>query len=304
MKSDSKIIALLATARIANVPSVLSNLGVGVLLGSIQNGASFQWPWLLSLAAILFYICGNFFNDWADRDWDRIHRPERALPQGMFSANSYLAAAVIGTITGLFLAALNGFGAFLMALVLVSFIVQYTKVHKTAAWSVIPMGLCRACLPLLGYVAMRGGLAGPVIFPSLALLIYIIALSLSARWEAKGDMPAEKRWRSKSLLYAAGMIAAVLPVLTYPMLGFIGLLPFFVWLRLCLSKFQSPVSVHVSALLAGIPLVDWVTLLPMGLIWLKLERTSVMDPMSLTAFLLAPVCFVSGRVLQRLASAT
>ena len=79
MKSGTKPHALLSTTRIANVPSVVSNLGVGVLLGSIDGGADFSWPWLLSLAAVLFYVSGNFLNDWADRDWDRSCRCKRRI---------------------------------------------------------------------------------------------------------------------------------------------------------------------------------------------------------------------------------
>ncbi|MEK6232209.1 MAG: UbiA family prenyltransferase [Luteolibacter sp.] len=304
MRPGTKIHALLSTARIANVPSVVSNLGVGVLLGSTAAGSSFSWPWLLSVAVVLFYVSGNFLNDWADREWDKDKRPERALPQGMFSANAYLATAVGGAGIGLVLAAFSGLGALLVAAVLVFFIWLYTKVHKTAAWSVIPMGLCRACLPVLGYVAMGRGISATVLFPAAALLLYIIGLSLSARWEARGDLPVEQKWQARGLLVGAGLLAAILPLLTDPLFGWIGLLPFGIWLALCVTKFQSPVPVHVSALLAGIPLVDWIVLLPMALSWLNLKRVESVDVMFITAIILPPLAFVSGRLLQRLAPAT
>jgi len=304
MRPGTKIHALLSTARIANVPSVVSNLGVGVLLGSTAAGSSFSWPWLLSVAVVLFYVSGNFLNDWADREWDKDKRPERALPQGMFSANAYLATAVGGAGIGLALAAFSGLGALLVAAVLVFFIWLYTKVHKTAAWSVIPMGLCRACLPVLGYVAMGRGISATVLFPAAALLLYIIGLSLSARWEARGDLPVAQKWQARGLLVGAGLLAAILPLLIDPLFGWIGLLPFGIWLALCVTKFQSPVPVHVSALLAGIPLVDWIVLLPMALSWLNLKRVESVDVMFITAIILPPLAFVSGRLLQRLAPAT
>ena len=95
----SKLHAWLATARIANVPSVISNVWLGVALGA------FHWGWqsdrvlltqgaLLALAGAFLYIGGNFLNDWHDREWDERHRPERALPQGIFSPLSYLLRAV------------------------------------------------------------------------------------------------------------------------------------------------------------------------------------------------------------------
>ena len=304
MNRKGKIYALLATARIANVPSVVSNLGVGVLLGSIEAGADFSWPWLLMIAAVLFYVAGNFFNDWADREWDAVNRPERALPRGMFSAKAYLAAAFGGAVIGLGLTAVHGFGALLVAAVLVWLIWIYTRVHKRAAWSVIPMGLCRACLPVLGYVAMRGGIAGPALFPAVGLFVYIVALSLSARWESKAEVPEGKKMLSRSLLVAAGVVPALLPLLVMPMFGWIGMIAFFLWLGLCVTKYRSPVPAHVSALLAGIPLVDWVMLLPMAMIWMKLGRVDPFDPMFSVAVFLPPAAFVLGRLLQRVAPAT
>ncbi|MBC7980435.1 MAG: UbiA family prenyltransferase [Armatimonadetes bacterium] len=304
MNSAGKIYALLATARIANVPSVVSNLGAGVLLGCARDGNSFTWPWALTASAVLLYISGNFFNDWADLDWDRVNRPERALPQGMFGSSAYFAIGLVGTLAGLALAARYGWAAMVVALILAGFIAFYTKIHKKTALSVVPMGLCRACLPILGYVAMRGGFSGAAAFPAFALLMYIVALSLSARWESKGDVPREKKWQARGLLFAGGLIAAALPLLINPVLGWIGLVPFGLWLILCLTKYQSPVSDFVSALLAGIPLVDWVLTLPMALIWLQLQRVETSDAMFLTAVLLPPACFMVGRAIQRLSPAT
>lgn len=304
MNKEGKLYALMATARIANVPSVVSNLGVGVLLGSLGTGEDFSWPWGLMIAALLFYISGNFLNDWADREWDVQHRPERALPRGLFGSQFYLGFACAGIAVGMIIAALHGWRAGVVSAVLVGFIWLYTKVHKQATWAVIPMGLCRACLPVLGYVGVRGGISGSMLFPAAALLLYIIALSLSARWESKAEVPEEKKFLSRMLLLAAGLVAALLPMMAMPLVGWIGMVAFCMWMVLCFSKYQSPVPAHVSALLAGIPLVDWVTLLPMALIWMHLDRVEAFDPMFCVAVFLPPVAFVLGRVLQRVAPAT
>lgn len=303
MNKDGKLYTLLATARIANVPSVVSNLGVGVLLGSLDGGENFSWPWMLMVAAVLFYVAGNFLNDWADREWDIKHRPERALPKGVFSPHEYLKFASLLIALGVLFASGYGWGAVIVSALLVGLIVLYTKVHKKTAWGVVPMGLCRACLPLLGYVAMRGGIAGPVLFPAAGLFVYIVALSLSARWEARADGEG-KQHMSRSLLVAAGLIPALLPLMVMPVAGWVGMVAFFIWMGLCVTKYRSPIPAHVSALLAGIPLVDWVTLFPMALIWMRLERVEPFDPMFSIAVFLPPVAFVLGRVLQRVAPAT
>ncbi len=304
MNKEGKLYALLATARIANVPSVVSNLGVGVLLGSLGTGEDFSWPWTLMIAAVLFYVSGNFLNDWADREWDMVNRPERALPRRLFWPHEYLNFACAGIAVGMVLVAIHGWGAVIVSVLLVGFIWLYTKVHKQATWAVIPMGLCRACLPVLGYVGVRGGISGSMLFPAAALLLYIIALSLSARWESKAEVPEEKMFLSRMLLMAAGVVAALLPILVMPLVGWIGMTAFFMWMLLCVTKYRSPVPAHVSALLAGIPLVDWVTLLPMALIWMHLERVEAFDPMFSVAVFLPPSAFLLGRMLQRLAPAT
>lgn len=304
MREDSKIHALLATARIANVPSVLSNLGVGVFLGVYEGGIEFSWPWGLMVAAVLFYISGNFLNDWMDREWDKEKRPERALPRGMFVATAYLTTALTGMGIGLVISAFYGWLAFMVAGVLVGLIVLYTKVHKKAGWSVIPMGLCRACLPILGYVGMCGDLTAPMIFPALGLLVYVIALSLSARWEARGNLPVSEKWIARGLLFGAGFFAVIPLVLIPSNVTFIGLIPFAAWMVVSMTIYQSPVSAHVSALLAGIPLIDWITLLPMAIMSLELDLVESHEPIYLISLLLPPCCFVLGRLLQKVAPAT
>jgi len=304
MSYESKVRALLATARIANVPSVLSNLAVGVVLGSVLSEGDFRWPWLMSIAVVLFYISANFLNDWKDLDWDRKNRPERALPQELFSPRIYLTIGSLGLVAGLILAGLYGVLALVISLILVALIAQYTWIHKQVAWSVIPMGLCRACLPLLGFSAVLPLLEAPVIIPAIALLIYIVSLSLSARWEARGDLPAKQKWQARGLLLGAGLLAAGLPLIAIPSLGWLGLIPFGLWMFLCFTKFQSPVPAHVSGLLAGIPLVDWALLLPMGFLWYQEGLIEKADPVFLICLLLAPICFICGRLLQRLAPAT
>lgn len=304
MNKEGKLYALLATARIANVPSVVSNLGVGVLLGSLDTGADFSWPWTLMIAAVLFYVGGNFFNDWADREWDRGNRPERALPRGLFAAKAYYLTAVGCFGSGLVICGFSGWRALAIAFVLVGLIVWYTEIHKRTPLSVIPMGLCRACLPVLGYVGVRQGFSGAALLPAAALLLYIIALSLSARWESKAEVPEGKKLLLRMLLLAAGVVAALLPMMVMPLVGWIGMVAFFLWMGLCVTRYRSPVPAHVSALLAGIPLVDWVTLFPMALIWMRLERVQPFDQMFCIAFFLPPITFVLGRGLQRVAPAT
>ncbi|RYD36314.1 MAG: hypothetical protein EOP87_05710, partial [Verrucomicrobiaceae bacterium] len=75
MPHRGKLRPLLATARIANVPSVISNVWAGIAIGSVvqrwEHGGQPVWlhALFLTLAGVFLYIGGNFLNDWHDREW-------------------------------------------------------------------------------------------------------------------------------------------------------------------------------------------------------------------------------------------
>lgn len=304
MTPGTKLHALLSTARVANVPSVVSNLGVGVLLGLMFRGGGFSWPWLLTIAAILFYVGGNFLNDWMDRDWDRIHRPERALPRGQFSPQLYLGVAISSFLIGLAITFFYGQEAFLVGAVLVGLIWLYTAIHKKTPFSVIPMGLCRASLPVLGFLAVGPKFSWMILFSSAALLVYIIGLSMSARGESRPESAHDRRLFARFMLFGSGLIAVYTGVRSHPDTALLALCVFGVWMGFCLTKYRSPVPVHVSALLAGIPLIDLITLLPFAFFATELDLLETSNGWFFTSLLLPPFAFVAGRLLQRLAPAT
>jgi hypothetical protein len=66
----------------------------------------------------------------------------------------------------------------------------------------------------------------------------------------------------------------------------------------CQTIRRKPVSVHVSSLLAGIPLVDWMVLLPISL------SLGSWNPFAIACFAIPPLAFISALLLQRLAPAT
>ena len=84
-----------------------------------------------------------------------------------------------------------------------------------------------------------------------------------------------------------------------------GLLIFAVWLLVCFTAFRQPITARVSALLAGLPLLDWIGLLPISL-WMLDARSN--DPLAqhsaIISLALAPIAFILSRLLQRLSPAT
>ncbi len=323
MSRPGKIRSLLATARIANVPSVISNVWAGIAIGAIvqrwEHGGQSVWldASFLSLAGVCLYIGGNFLNDWHDREWDAKNRPERALPTGLFSPGTYLLLAVILELLGLVLALLVSWKCAVVAAAIILFIVIYTRWHKKAVWPVIPMGLCRALLPIMGFVGFASvirframaefGLPSPslvVAFHALALLIYIAGLSLGARYESSSHPSKAALAVSKAALIFSGVLAAALWTYLSVKAGVIAFIPFAVWMLFCLTKFRRPIPVHVSALLAGIPLIDWIAMLAYGLLAPPATYPPAIHPYVIACLVIPPLAFITGRLLQKLAPAT
>jgi hypothetical protein len=75
------------------------------------------------------------------------------------------------------------------------------------------------------------------------------------------------------------------------------LLPYGLWTTLCLTRFRHPISARVSNHLAGIPLLDWILLLPF---FLTLRSGAVAMP----CLWLPPLAFLAGKALQKPAPAT
>lgn len=309
MRFPSRIHALLATARIANVPSVVGNTWVGVVGAWIADDTAIVLAiplaptLLLMMAGVLLYVSGNFLNDWMDRTWDAIHRPERALPGGLFRPGLYLGISVGTGLGGLTLAALTHPAAGWVALGILLAITLYTVWHKRSPWAVVPMGLCRALLPVMGAVGTAGTTGELPFWFALALFCHIAGLSLSARYESLTHPPPGISHLARSLFaMAAGAAACAVWVSGMGAFWQFGVLPYGVWVLLSLTLWRKPVPVHVSRLLAGIPLVDWVVLLPIALL---LSTTgAAMSPLAIACFTIPPVAFILALLLQRVAPAT
>ncbi|MES2920778.1 MAG: UbiA family prenyltransferase [Verrucomicrobiota bacterium] len=307
MNRSGKLHALLSTARVANIPSVISNVWVGVVLGTLQTG-QISIPWraagCLLPAGVCLYIAGNFLNDWMDREWDAKHRPERALPRGLFPQGLYSVLAIALGLLGVALAGLADMRSGMVAGGIVFCIVIYTVWHKRTAWAVIPMGLCRALLPVMGFMAFHRYV--DYVWPVAAgLFCYIMGLSLSARYESMAEPPKRVAVMARGLLLATAVCVAWgnKELFLYPIYSVPAAVPYLAWTSVCLRYRRKPVPLLVSSLLAGIPLVDWMVLLPVSL---SLAAYSGGDWHSLVivSVLVPPVAFISALLLQRLAPAT
>jgi 4-hydroxybenzoate polyprenyltransferase len=190
-------------ARAGNFPSVASNVLAALVLSSIHgpkwpNGGLFA---LAVLAGCLVYAGGATFNDVADAEFDRRHRPHRAIPSGALTRGAAAGIAALEMLLGLGLL-IGARASVAWAAALAVTILAYDWVHKRWIGSVVLMAGCRLLLaftvaslpdhvrsqPFLGWVA--------------ALFVYIVALSLIARWEYKPGAPAARIGRSVGRLLA------------------------------------------------------------------------------------------------------
>ncbi|MBK1825785.1 UbiA family prenyltransferase [Haloferula rosea] len=334
--TPSRARALLASLRIPNAPSVLSNAWFGYMLGCFylgdRTGASTELP-LVIIAGLCLYFAGNLANDWFDRKWDATHRPERALPAGLFQPIYYLLTAAILAASGLAAAAsvnLPTLGSGVAILVLIGI---YTWLHKRTRWAVLPMGLCRAGLYLMGACAampdvwleeavnsLRGSstaTSGMVFTPvdalrllwfftthALGVLIYIAGLSLAARYESTEHPPHGMVLLSRAMLLLPLAAMSCWWMSWYPLPTLVGLVPFAIWLSLSLTRFRSPVPKFVSALLAGIPLIDFISCVPLAISLAAPDLRFVEQPLLVATVTIPLVAFALGRLLQRVAPAT
>lgn len=323
MCQPNKFQALAATARLANLPSVAGNVWLGIALGAAADGwATHDHPWqralTLGAAGACLYLAGNFLNDWADRDWDARHRPERALPRALFPARFYLWLAFGCAALGLAAAASVHRGCLGVALLIALSILLYTWSHKRTLWAVIPMGGCRALLPVLGFAGWAApGVSfatplpghsvewsGAVAACAAGLFCHIAGLSLSARYESQAQpQPPTAALRAARSLFAAAALAMGLAntlLLALPLLpGLLALLPYGLWMALCLSVFRHPLARQVGNLLAGIPLVDWIVLLPLGGL-----AIGTCGPLAAMCLGFPPLAVLAGLLLQKFAPAT
>ncbi len=195
-------------ARAGNFPSVASNVLAALIL-SAPLGAIFPSGGLLVLAVAagcLVYAGGATFNDVADAEFDRRHRPGRAIPRHAVSRAAAAWVAAAEMLIGLALLVWAGASP-LWALALAGTILAYDWVHKRWIGSVVLMAGCRVLLAVtlatLPQHAFRPALLGWLA----ALFIYIVTLSLLARWEYKPGAPAAKLGR------AVGGLLAFIPLI-------------------------------------------------------------------------------------------
>lgn len=205
-------------ARAGNFPSVASNVLAALVLSSLVGPA---WPaagvlGLALVAGCLTYAGGATLNDVADATFDAQRRPDRAIPRGVISRAGAGWLGGVEMTLGLGLLVFGG-ASLAWAVALAATILAYDWIHKRWIGAVGLMAGCRVLLAVtlasLPGHAMKGVFLGWLA----ALFVYIVVLSLIARWEYKS--PAS---RAASLGRGVGRLLAFIPLVDALALGWAG----------------------------------------------------------------------------------
>jgi len=301
MTTAIKIRGFLAAARLPNLPGVACHVVSGAMIamwlsaGEAFDAAASAWVRIAiaALAGVLLCVAGNLLNDWHDRDWDARYRPERALPSGHFHPGTFLRVGLACLALGLGGAFTLSVNAGWVALGIVACILIYTRFHKRTGFTIVPLAMCRGLLPLMGAFAIGADIPFPTVLALCgSLFLWTCGLSLDARGESTGAVA----WSSLawSLLIAAPLLSAWM-VRDFDGFPWTSAAPAMLWLVMVRGPYRHSAKSRVSALLAGLPLLDFVVL---ATIWGAVPGLSM-------AFLWIPfLAFALGRVLQRAAAAT
>ncbi|MDW8308230.1 MAG: UbiA family prenyltransferase [Verrucomicrobiales bacterium] len=255
-----RVRTFLTLGRVSNLPTVWSNCLAGWWLGG--GGAPELLVWLLGGVSLL-YLGGMFLNDAFDAEFDRRHRRERPIPAGEISERAVWALGwgLLATGAGMLFGCGSASGW--LGLALAGSIVLYDAVHKVVTVAPLLMGLCRFWVYVVAAASAREGVNGHAVWAGLALAGYVTGLSFLARHERMGG--PVPRWPTG--LLATPIVLALLmnrgphlePALWLSLI--LGL-----WVIRCVRRsFGSShpnVPLTVSGLLAGMVLVDWLSVAP------------------------------------------
>lgn len=251
----------LRLGRISNLPTVWTNVLVGVML----CGGSLAEPRLalLLLALSLFYVGGMFLNDAFDRDFDARHRPERPIPSGQVSAREVFVAGFgllgLGMI-GVALASrgpsgVSAWPAVASSAGLAAAIVFYDANHKDNPLSPLIMGLCRVLVVVTAALTVTTQLPAAVLMAAGALLCHLIGLTYIAKQEHLDRI--ERLWPlcflAIPVVYGVALSLSA-PVVWAPLALYACVLAYA--LRLLRRRGRGDVPRAVVTLIAGMSVLD------------------------------------------------
>jgi 4-hydroxybenzoate polyprenyltransferase len=251
----------LRLGRISNLPTVWTNVLVGVML----SGGTLADPRLalLVLALSLFYVGGMFLNDAFDHEFDAKHRPERPIPSGQVSAREVfvagfglLALGMAGVaLASRSLSGMSAWPAVVASAALAAAIVFYDAHHKDNPLSPLVMGLCRVLVVLTAAFTVTTAPPTAVLLAAASLLCHLIGLTYIAKQEHLNRI--DRLWPlcflAVPLVYGL-VLARSAPAVWAPLTLYAGVLMYS--LHLLRRRGRGDVPRAVVTLIAGMSVLD------------------------------------------------
>lgn len=222
-----KFRALLATGRVANLPTVWSNVLVGFWLASSMYGyytsgetSNFLFRYFLLIctatAASLLYFGGCLLGDWRDYQFDCQNRPNRPLPKGVLKPGSVAFIGFVSLALGLCLgstatvvSALSVYvdsWATCIRLFTSGEVLEAIQVHEILTTSVLTI-----CILLYAFFHKRSRLLALPLMATCRMLLVVFAVSMAFKHffsstSAKSNWSLEFDWFTPWLLIIAGCV--------------------------------------------------------------------------------------------------
>ncbi|MCH9022281.1 MAG: UbiA family prenyltransferase [Planctomycetes bacterium] len=187
-------------SRLSNLPTCITNVLVGVAIGSAGGTIPWRQFTIIALAVSLFYIAGMALNDLVDAEQDRLDRPDRPIPSGKITKRAARNFVLFTFSLGVTLLVIRFPGTTVLTALLVASIVLYDLTHKKWAGSVVLMGACRGLVYLVGAHAVAGDNMNSIMWRNAFVLagvitFYIMCITIVARGENKDHIDG-RRWLS------------------------------------------------------------------------------------------------------------
>lgn len=197
-----------AVVELIRAPAALSVPG-----DSLAGAAAAGWPFgrrsvALPVSAVCLYWAGMALNDYADRELDRVERPERPIPSGRASPRFALGLAAGLTAAGVGLAGMvGGREALRVAVPLAATVWAYDLVLKSTPAGPFAMAAARTLDVLLGAGGARAAVPA-----ALTVGAHTLSITVLSRGEVHG---ADARVARAALAGTVAITGAA--VLTHPL---------------------------------------------------------------------------------------
>lgn len=265
----NKLNALLATGRVSNLPTVVSNIFVAWVFSHNPSLSIFL---LMCLSGSLIYVGGCFLGDARDLAFDKKHKPERPIPSGVLSAKmvQFLGKGML--FSGALIALIPNVGVLVTEISVFGLLFSvyfYALWHKSSAWVGLPLiGLCRGFLMLSSFAVFEKTLSPTAFLVATAVALYTICFALVARSESSHKKITIAKLLIAILILLGGSLFIISQdlALSTPWHYYLALIIYIIWTSIACASININKGRFVSFCLAGFALLDLTFVSAFGLL--------------------------------------